>query len=338
MKKILAAILLMAGAGLALAFSYAWSGGARYEAAALQRGPIVQAVYASGTVEPSVMIPIAPRQGARLMTLAVDEGYNVKKGALLAQLEDTDILKNLEGLKSAAEVSEKEYSRRLELFKGKATSAQELDRAKAERDAALAAMQQAEAQLSYLKLVAPEDGIVIRRDGEVGEMISAGQPVFWISCCAPLRISAEVDEEDISLVSPGQAVAISADAFPGKVFHGKVQSITPKGDPVARSYRVRISIEGETPLMIGMTAETNIITRESTDALLAPAGALVDGKVWVLEGGKLKLAAVTTGSKTSEAVEITAGLNEQDTVIMNPDASLKEGASPSYSMKQWQTR
>ena len=69
----------------------------------------------------------------------------------------------------------------------------------------------------------------------------------------------EIDEEDIPLVSPGQQVLIGADAFPDRVFEGRVQEITPKGDPIARSFRVRIALSGDTPLRTGMTADCNIL-------------------------------------------------------------------------------
>ena len=114
-----------------------------------------------------------------------------------------------------------------------------------------------------MTLVAPADGLITRRDGEVGEYVPVGQPIFYLSCCAPLRISVEVDEEDIPRVVIGQKVLIQNDAFLGQVFEGKVSAITPRGDSTARSYRVRVTFNDDHhPMMIGMTAETNIILRE----------------------------------------------------------------------------
>jgi multidrug efflux pump subunit AcrA (membrane-fusion protein) len=90
-------------------------------------------------------------------------------------------------------------------------------------------------------------------------------------------------------------VLIRSDAYPGRIFDGKVQQITPKGDPVARSYRVRISLPAHTPLMIGMTTETNIVLRRSEDALLLPAGAVQQDKAWRVENGRLHPNNVTVG-------------------------------------------
>jgi RND family efflux transporter MFP subunit len=140
-----------------------------------------------------------------------------------------------------------------------------------------------------------------------------------------LRISTEVDEEDIGQVRPGQLVLIRADAFPGQIFHGEVQAVTPKGDPVARSYRVRISLPDDTPLMIGMTTETNIVLRQSEDALLIPAGAVQHDTAWVVEDGRLAPRRVVLGAKGATEVEITGGLGEGDWIVAQPAASLKAG-------------
>lgn len=292
------------------------------------RGTAVRGAYATGTVEASVMMPIAPRSGARLMELKVDEGSRVTKGQVLAQLEDDDLRHTLDELRTREATAKKDYDRNAMLVKQKAVSVEVFEHAKSDWEAAISATGAAEAQLSYLKLTAPADGTIIRRDGEVGELIPANQPVFWLSCCAPLRISSEVDEEDIAGVQPGQPVLIRADAFPGKVFHGVVQSITPKGDPIARSYRVRITFSEEVPLMIGMTAETNIIIREMKDALLVPSGAVQDGKLWIIREGKLKHLPVTVGAKDLKKTEIRDGVTVEDWVVTSPPPTLVEGTSP----------
>ncbi len=295
-------------------------------------GPAVQAVYATGTVEPSVMMPIAPRSAARLMTLLADEGQHVTKGQVLAQLEDSDLQKQLEEEQAKADFAQKDFNRKAELVKRGVISRETADQVKANLDAAKAAVARVKAQLGFLQLTAPENGVVIRRDGEVGALIAANTPVFWLSCCAPMRIAVEVDEEDIALVKPGQKVVIRADAFPGRVFEGTVSAITPKGDSVSRSYRVRIGLPVDTALMTGMTAESNIIIRETRDALLVPTGAVQDEEVWIVENGKAQRRAVETGAKATDFVEIIRGLGTGDIVLVNPSEDLREGDSVSYSL------
>lgn len=289
------------------------------------RGPAVQAVYATGTVEATVMLPIAPRVGARLVELSVDEGEQVEKGQVLARLEDEDVQNALKQLQAREALARKTLERYSALVKRDNLSKQAYDQARSDYDAAKAAVAKGQAEANYMKLLAPADGRILKRDGEVGQVISPNQAVFWLSCCAPLRITAEVDEEDIPSVTPGQKVLIRADAFPGKIFHGAVQAITPMGDPVSRSYRVRIAFTEKTPLQIGMTAETNIILSERQNALLVPTSAISQERVWLVRDGRLVKQAVTAGARGAEKVEILSGIAEQDLVVRAPDATMQDG-------------
>jgi membrane fusion protein, multidrug efflux system len=309
---------------VAAAIYFLYPRGVKVDVVRPHRGVAVQAVYATGTVEPTVMLPIAARGMARLVELKVDEGSDVKKGQLLARLEDDELQASRSELLAREEYAKKEYERLSILLKANAASRGDFEKAHSEWKAASAAVRAQEAQIGYMSLTAPEDGRIIRRDGEMGEMIPANQAIFWMSCCAPLRISTEVDEEDIPLVKPEQKVAISADAFPEKVFEGKVQQITPKGDSIARSYRVRVSLTGEHSLLIGMTAETNIIIRETPNALLVPSTAVSDGAVWIADGGKAFRKKVSVGAVGERDTEILGGLDGSERVIVRPPG-LTEG-------------
>jgi membrane fusion protein, multidrug efflux system len=335
MKKLIGIFLVLAllGGGAWLIFGKT---GETLRAVKPLKGPVVQAVYATGTVEPTIMVPISPRTSARLVALNADEGEAVTKDQVLAQLEDTDLQGRLSEAEAQQDLAQKDYNRKAPLAKKGYVPKQDFDQAQAALKAASATVNQIRAEMGYLQLVSPEAGTIIRRDGEVGELVNAGSPVFWISCCAPLRISAEVDEEDVTLVTPGKNVLIGADAFPGEFFHGKVQSITPKGDDVSRSYRVRISLaEDAQKLMIGMTAETNIVIAEKQDALLVPPSAVKNQAAWVVNKGKLEKRAVVTGVRTPKAIEILKGIAEGETVLMDPPADLEDGARASVKMQNW---
>jgi RND family efflux transporter MFP subunit len=289
------------------------------------RGPAVQAVYATGTVEPSVMVPISPRSAARLVELKVDEGSVVEKGQLLAHLESDDMRRAIEVAEAEERYAKAQLDRQAQLVERGIAARSAYDRARADWEKAIALRERAEAEARYLDLVAPAAGKIIRRDGEIGQVIAPDKPLLWMSCCAPLRVSAEVDEEDIAQVRSGQQVLIRADAFPGRIFHGTVQSITPKGDPVARTYRVRVSLPADTPLMIGMTAETNIVLRKTENALLVPAAAVRQDTVWVVEDGRVSPRQVTLGAKGADEIEILSGLTEADRIVADPIAEMKAG-------------
>jgi multidrug efflux system membrane fusion protein len=319
--SIILLLVLLLGAGLAVY----WHRVNNIEVIHPVRGPAVQAVYATGTVEASVMLPIAPRITARLIALRADEGMEVKKDQVLAELEDRDLRQTIKELQANEAFAEDDFRRKKELRVTGVIPQSEYDRARTNWEAAKAAVAHAAVELEFMKLIAPAAGRIIRRDGEVGQLIPANQPVFWLTCCSELRISAEVDEEDIALVQPGQKVLIRADAFPGRIFHGEVRSITPKGDPVARSYRVRIGFTETTPLMIGMTAETNIIIHETEDALLVPSSAVTKGSLWLVEEGKLLRREVEIGADGLKQTEIIKGVSENDLIVPKPTPELREG-------------
>lgn len=289
-------------------------------------GPAVQAVYAPGTVEGTVMMPIASRNNARIIELKAEEGEDVKEGQILAVLEDADLKQTLEELLSRQKYAQAEYERQEIMRKSGTTSITLYEKAKSDFEAATAAVARGVAQMNYLKLISPTSGIVIKRDGEVGELVQINQAVFWLLGGSKLRISAEVDEEDIGKVQPGQKVLIRADAFRGVVYNGTVQSITPKGDPIARSYRVRVSLDPESPLKIGMTTEINIIVQERSRAMLIPAKVLRDDAVFVVADGRVVKRQVVMGIRGEERVEVKSGLRQDDSIILNPDG-LSDGQS-----------
>jgi RND family efflux transporter MFP subunit len=290
------------------------------------RGPAVDAVYASGLVEPSLEIRIAPRSAGRIVDLLADEGTEVKAGQLLARLEDADLQASVSELQSRLDYAQSQFTRSSELQRRALVSQDAVDRTRTDLDAARAALRRARQQADFMRLVAPAAGRIIRRDGEIGEFVPVNQVIFYMAGPAPLRITADVDEEDVPRVQRGQRVLIRTDAFPDQVFEGQVSEITPRGDPVARSYRVRIALVGTPPLKIGMTAETNIVIEQREDALLLPASAVTERRVWRVRDGRAVSSEVAVGVRGAERVEIRRGLGAGDAVIAVPPEGLAEGA------------
>lgn len=289
------------------------------------RGAAVDAIYATGSVQATTLVPIAGRITSTLAAVEADEGDRVAEGQLLARFDDRDLQAVLQQLRAQEDYARQEYERLQRLRESGAVSQSAYDRAMSDWLSAKSATARAVAEASYMELRAPIDGTIVKREGEVGALIPANQAIFWVTRDDALRISTEVDEEDIARVAPGQEVLVRADAFEGSVFTGRVQAITPLGDPVARTYRVRIGLEGETPLLIGMTVETNIVVRRDENAVLLPASAVVDGKVWVVADGRLEPRAVTVGVSGAGRVEIRSGVADEDRVVVQPDPSFAAG-------------
>jgi len=317
------AVVVVAGAAVA---GWRWWAPVAVRTAAVERGPAVRAVYATGTIEPTVMMPIAPRVAGRIKELLVDEGSVVTRGQMLARLDDADLERTVDELTARASFAGEQYRRAQAMFERGLGPAVERDRAQADWQAAEASVARARALREFMWLTAPADGLILRRDGEVGQLIPVNQPVFYLSCCEGLRISASVDEEDIAQVKPGQHVLVRADAFPDRTFEAKVGEITPMGDPVTRTYRVRMTLPQDVPLRIGMTADTNIVIERREDALLVPATAVSEGVVWTVRDGRAHRTPVRTGIQGTLRTEILDGLAEGDTVIALPPEKLADGA------------
>ncbi len=316
------ALAALAGAGVLVWRQF---GPVTVETAQPTRGPAVRAVYATGTVEPTVMLPLAPRNSARLMELKADEGAQVREGQELARLEDADLQRSVDELQARAQFAKIQFDRAQTLLDKGLGTVLERDRARSDWQAAEAAVARARALRAFMTLTAPADGQILRRDGEIGQLIPANQPIFYFARRQALRVEAEVDEEDISLVQVGQRVLVRAPALPDRVIDGRLGSITPKGDPVSRSFRVRIEPAADAPLRIGMTAEVNIVVTERADALLVPATAVADGHVWIARDGQLHRQPVQTGINSENRVEILSGLTDADRIVVRPPAGLQEG-------------
>ncbi len=289
------------------------------------RGPAVDAVYATGAVEPVYWAKISSTVQGRIVAINFKDNDFVKRGDVLARLDDREARARLAQLVAQEKFLQQELVRISKLVETRVASQQALQRVSSQHAAAVAATKAARQRLTDLTIRSPLDGQVLRQDGNIGEVVKAGQILFWVGKCCPKRIEAEVDEEDIPLVKPGQNVLVKADAFPGKAFGATVTSITPKGDPVSKNYRVRITLKPKSPLRIGMTTEVNIIIKKVDNALLVPRSAVVGDAVWTVVGGRARRRTVVRGIAGEERVQIVKGLGDTDLVIANPPEGLAEG-------------
>ena len=285
----------------------------------------VQAVFATGNVEPVTWAKVTPMVRGRIEEQCRCEGRTVKRGEVLARLEDREARAQVSELEARERFLKEEVERYRSLLTRSVVSTAAYDRILSDYMQVGASIAAARERLAHYTLEAPIDGTVLRRDGEVGEIVAPGDVIFWVGQPKPLWIVAEVDEEDIPDVRPGQETLIKSDAFPDRVLKGTVHQITPKGDPVNKSYRVRIMLPDDTPLLIGMTTEVNIVIRAVENALLVPASSLVKEQVWLLEDGKAAVRPVKVGIRGHRQVQILDGIEEGVSVIADPPRGLEAG-------------
>lgn len=295
--------------------------------AAATTGPAVEAIYATGSVEPVTLARVGPGVRARLVEVLAEEGERVALGQALARLDDREARARLEEAEARAGFAEEEALRLRGLVARDIAARTTADRAESEARAARASAVAAQRRLDDYVVRAPADGVVLRRDAEVGEVVDVPATLFWIGEPRPLRATVEVDEEDIARVQPGQRVLLRADAFAGRALTAEVQHVTPRGDATRKSFRVRLALPDDTPLLIGMTVEANIILRETAAAVLVPVSALRGGAVFVVERETARRRVVTLGVQAPERVEVRAGLAAGEAVILDPPAALTDGAA-----------
>ncbi len=295
-------------------------------AVAAIRGTAAEIVYATGPVEPETWSRSTPLVRGRIVERCRCEGKTVKSGDLLARLDDKEALATLNDLRALEDFQRREFDRQAQLLSRGVATSQAYQ--KAESDLArIRAQIAAQAQrLEYYKLLAPMDGIVLKEDGEVGDMVEPGTILYRIGLERPLWVVAEVNEEDIPRVRVGQKALLRTDAFANRVLSGVVRQITPAGDPVAKTFRVRIGLPDDTPLRVGMSVEANIVSREKEDVVLVPANAVVGNSLFTIENSRAGLRKIETGIRGSGFIEIVNGVAEGELVVSPATTNIRNGA------------
>lgn len=326
-KGLVGGAVLMAVVALVFAFGRT---GTAVDVAAVTRGPAVELVYATGVVEPVLSANVGPEMTGRLAELLVDEGAEVKLGQPLARLENAEQQAEVRELEAKVSNSEIDLQRAEALWTRRTGSREEFDRARSQLDQDRAKLTAARERLGKRVLLSPLEGVVLRRDGEVGETLAQGQRVFVIGQKAPLRVELEIDEEDIGRVILDQPVLISADAYPEKSFESRIATITPQGDSSSKSYRARALLPPDTPLPVGMTVEANVVVNEHQNALLIPSEAVITQAgqtfVYVIDGRHVRLTSVSVGIRGATFSEVLSGLTEGQEIVQAPAATLTDGA------------
>jgi hypothetical protein len=175
---------------------------------------------------------------------------------------------------------------------------------------------------------APLDGMVLRRDGEVGEIAGPTDVLFWVGPPTPMQVVAEINEEEIPKISLGQKAFLRNEAFADQSLTASVSQITPKGNPESKTFRVYLLLPPDTPLRIGMTVEANIVFREKANALVVPAEAIVDNAVSIVNADRTTRVRISTGVRGSRLVEVLgSGLSDGAMVLSPARTDLAEGTA-----------
>jgi RND family efflux transporter MFP subunit len=288
--------------------------------------PVSEAVYGTGTVEPERWAKVVPLQRRRLVELCRCEGQVVKVNQILGRQDDAEERSALEQMEINRGQLERDLAR-AEKDRDKNDAARtEYEQRWTKLEEAKSRIAAQKVRLDSLILRAPLDGMVLRRDSEVGEIAGPTDVLFWVGPPAPMQVVAEINEEEINRIAAGQKAFLRSEAFPGRALRATVSQITPKGDPTRKTFRVYLRLPQDTPLRIGMSVETNIIFREKPTAIVVPAEAVAGDAIQMVDDGRIKRVPITVGIRGSRNLEIIGDVAKGTTVLSPARRDLADGA------------
>ena len=322
---------------------------------------------ASGYVVAQVKAAVASKGTGRLVYLGFEEGDRVKKGEIIARLEDEDVRAALE--KSQADVqlaradSEDAHQtllRQQKLYASGLSSRAELDaaqarfsRVRAQIRSSDAAVRAAEVGVENTRIRAPFDGTILTKNADVGEVFApfassanSRGAVVTMADMSSLQVEADVSESNIVRVRAGQPCEITLDAYPEKRYAGKVHKIVPTADRAKATVLTKIAfseIDGQ--VLPEMSAKVTFLSKESDMAaagappkLTVPSSSVVSRGgaqvVLLARDGIIQEVPVATGGVIGDRVEIKEGIRPGDQVVLTPDAGLTSGTRIQSRTKQ----
>jgi HlyD family secretion protein len=266
-----------------------------FQTVAVTRGPITQAVTATGTLNPVQNVQVGSQVSGNIQKLFVDFNSTVKAGQVVAQIDPVVFQANvnqaegdLANAQAALELARLNEARTQALVAKQNSAQSDLDQAMANLHQAQAnvkikegALEKAKADLDHCTITSPIDGIIISRNVDVGQTVAASlqAPIIFTIAndLTKMQIDANVAEADVGGVAVDQDVEFTVDAFPSQTFHGKVVQVRNAPITVQNvvTYDTVIGVTNpDLKLKPGMTANVSIISAHQDDALKIPNGAL----------------------------------------------------------------
>lgn len=354
------ALVIAAVAAIAALAVWLLSGGKKeekitFDTAAVAPANIMNSITATGTIEPVTSVTVGTQVSGIVSKLFVDYNSVVKKGQVIAELDKTNLMSQLNTAKTQLATAQSQlnyqtanYKRYKTLFEKGLVAADDFDNAKlsytqAKEQVASAKeeVQRAQTNLGYATITSPIDGVVLSKSVEEGQTVAASfstPELFTIAQdLTNMQVVADVDEADIGDVKEGERVTFTVDAYPDDTFEGEVKQVRQEATTTNNvvTYEVVISApNADLKLKPGLTANVTIYTAERKGVLSVPSKALrftpqketvgkmkiVDvanakNKVWTIEGNSIVAHKVNIGMTDGTNTQIVSGIAEGTKVI-----------------------
>ena len=356
-KKTLVIVAVAAIAALAV---WLLSGGKKeekitFDTTAVAPANIMNSITATGTIEPVTSVTVGTQVSGIVSKLFVDYNSVVKKGQVIAELDKTNLMSQLNTAKTQLATAQSQlnyqtanYKRYKTLFEKGLVAADDFDNAKLSytqaKEQVVSAkeeVQRAQTNLGYATITSPIDGVVLSKSVEEGQTVAASfstPELFTIAQdLTNMQVVADVDEADIGDVKEGERVSFTVDAYPDDTFEGEVKQVRQEATTTNNvvTYEVVISApNADLKLKPGLTANVTIYTAERKGVLSVPSKALrfipqketvgkmkiVDvanakNKVWTIEGNSIVAHKVNIGMTDGTNTQIVGGIAEGTKVI-----------------------
>ncbi len=316
---------------------------------------IVNSITATGTIEPVTSVTVGTQLSGIVSKLYVDYNSVVKKGQVIAELDKTNLISelntakaNLASAQSSLNYQSANYSRYAALYKKGLVAGSDYDQARLTyqqaRDQVATAresVQKAQTNLGYATITSPIDGVVLSKSVEEGQTVAASfstPELFTIAQdLTNMQVVADVDEADIGNVKVGERVSFTVDAYPDDTFTGQVKQVRQEATTTNNvvTYEVVISAPNvDMKLKPGLTANVTIYTQEIKDVLSVLSKALrytpaketvgdkkikdvsnAKNKVWTIEGNNVVAHSVSVGMTDGAHTQILSGIKQGQQVI-----------------------
>ena len=325
-----------------------------FETVAAAPATIRNSITATGTIEPVTEVTVGTQVSGIVSKLYVDYNSIVKKGQIIAELDKTNLISQLNTAKANLQSNESNlkyqtanYKRYKTLYDKGLVSADEYEtaqlsykQAKEQYASSKEEVNRAETNLGYATITSPIDGVVLSKAVEEGQTVAASfstPELFTIAQdLTDMRVVADVDEADIGSVKEGDRVTFTVDAFPDDTFEGAVTQVRQEATTTNNvvTYEVVISApNADLKLKPGLTANVIIYTAEISGVLCVPSKALRytptketignkkiqdtqgKNKVWTLEGDKIVAHSVSIGATDGTHTQILKGVESGTKVI-----------------------
>ncbi len=301
--------------------------------------PISQMITLTADIQPINQAAIFSQVSGYLDSISVRRGYHVKKGQVLAKINDTTYRAQLQQAVASRDYSCLNAKRYKKLLAKNLVSHDSYDLAYQQCQQAQAAVDYSAKMLTYTNITAPFDGYIFNRMVDPGATIpattgavsSTQNPLFTVVDTHIVKIVISVPEGDVRFLKPGLQLQIRADAFPGRVFPGKITRMNPALDTNTRTLAVEIDMpNSDGTLKPGMFARANLHLRTIPDAVVLPKDAVISRKsesfVYRVESGNIvRKVPVVVGIQNKDSVQILDGVRPSDSVVVMGQQHLMDG-------------